>query len=137
MINKIMIAWSTICLIVVATEMERRWKDIEGGHVLSWSRHITGQDTTTRTTWHEFKSVAVIPGYQKACGDDRHDDEIWVIVDRTIDGNDYRFVEQFQSLDWGDDADYCWFVDSGIADGNSYALAAVDAIPPAATRDEA
>jgi hypothetical protein len=104
------------------TAQQRRMLDaIDQGSVFAWSRHITGQDTTTLTTWDEFESVAVIPGTStRANGDTRLDDEVWVVVKRTVDGNDIRFVEQFQPMDWGDDPDYCWFVDcSGGASHSS------------------
>lgn len=84
--------------------------------VLAWGRHVTGQDVNDMTSWDEFESVAVIPGSsERANGDDRDDDEVWVIVKRTLDSNDYRFIEQFQPLDWGDDPNYCWFVDCAFA----------------------
>jgi hypothetical protein len=80
--------------------------------VLAWARHITGQDVNDLTSWDEFESIAVIPGGSaRANGDTRVDDEIWAIVKRTVDSNTVRYVEQFQPLDWGDDPNYCWFVD--------------------------
>ena len=109
------------------TDFQRRWSEIEGGRVLAWGEHITGQDTDTRTTWHDFKSVATIHGRSaKENGDVREDDELWAIVDR---GDLGTFVEQFQALDWGDDADYCWFVDAGPSDANSLGRAATPGTP--------
>ncbi len=100
-----------IISLIFANPQEQRWLDIESGHTLAWARHITGQDTDTRTTWHEFKSIATIHGKSaKANGDIRQDDEVWVVVDR---GDLGTFIEQFQALDWGADSDYCWFVDCG------------------------
>jgi len=66
--------------------------------VIAWTKQITDGD---------FESVAVI-----SSGED--EDEVWVSVKRTIDGTDYRYIEQFQPFDWGDDQDDCWFVDSGL-----------------------
>lgn len=66
--------------------------------IVAWS-HIT--------TDGDFEAVAVIPS------DD--EDEVWVEVKRTIDGNDYRYIEWFQPRDWGDDQTDCWFVDSGLS----------------------
>jgi hypothetical protein len=81
--------------------------------VVAWSRHITGQDVNDLTSWDLFESVAVIPGRSlKENGDTRLDDEVWAVVKRTIDSNDYKFVEQFQPLDWGEDDDYCWLAAS-------------------------
>lgn len=56
----------------------------------------------------DFKSVAMIPGSTS--------DEIWTIVERTVDGNTVKYIEQFQALDWGSDSNDCWFVDSGTDD---------------------
>lgn len=65
--------------------------------VIAWARHVTDG---------EFESVAVVPGSEE--------DEVWVVVNRTIDSNTVRYVEQFQPFDWGDDQDDMWFVDSGL-----------------------
>lgn len=66
--------------------------------VVGWARIVTDGD---------FESVAVIPS------DD--EDEVWVTVERTIDSNTLRYVEQFQPRDWGSDQNDCWFVDSGLS----------------------
>jgi hypothetical protein len=88
---------------------------IDEGSVLAWARHITGQDPNDMTSWDEFESVAVIPGRSaRANGDTRLDDEIWVVVKRTVNGTDSRYIEQFQPMDWGPDPNYCWFVDCGL-----------------------
>lgn len=80
--------------------------------VLAWAEHITGQDPNDMNDWDDFESVAVIPGTSnRADGTARNDDEVWVVVKRTVDSNEVRYIEQFQSLDWGDDPNYCWFVD--------------------------
>lgn len=52
-------------------------------NVVGWHRHITDG---------EFESVAVIPGDS--------DDEIYVVVKRTIDGNVVRYIERFASREW-------------------------------------
>ena len=65
--------------------------------VTAWARHITDG---------AFESVAVIPG--------TNEDEVWVVVKRTIDANDVRYVEQMQPQGWGTDPNDCWFVDSGL-----------------------
>lgn len=66
--------------------------------VVAWARHITDG---------EFESVCVIPGTDE--------DEIWVVVKRTIGGTDVRYIEQMQPQDWGTDSNNCWFVDSGLS----------------------
>ncbi len=65
--------------------------------VVGWARHITDG---------EFESVATIPGSDE--------DEVWVIVKRTINGSDVRYVEQLQSRKWDSQED-AWYVDSGLA----------------------
>ena len=62
---------------------------------------------TLQTTDGDFESVCRIPGLT-------YEDEIWVVVKRTIDGNDKRYVEKFEPRDWGNDPNDCWFVDSGL-----------------------
>jgi len=80
--------------------------------VLAWSRHITGQ--TDSDTWDEFESVAVVPGGStRADGTTRLDEEVWVVVKRTVNSSTVRYIEQFQAMDWGTDSDYCWYVDCG------------------------
>lgn len=65
--------------------------------VVAWARHVTDG---------AVESVGVIPGTEE--------DEVWLIVNRTIDSNTVRYVEQLQPFDWGDDQEDMWFVDSGL-----------------------
>lgn len=65
--------------------------------ITSWSRLITDGS---------FESVAVITGDPE--------DEVWVSVNRTIDGNTKRYVEYFAARDFGTDVDDAFFVDCGI-----------------------
>ncbi|GAI45751.1 unnamed protein product, partial [marine sediment metagenome] len=60
-----------------------------------------------QTTEGDYESVTVIPGTDE--------DEVWVIVKRTIDSNDVRYIERFQPRDWGTDQTDCYFVDSGLS----------------------
>ncbi len=70
--------------------------------VVAWSEHITDGS---------FESIATIPG--------TGEDELWVIVRRTINDNTARYVEQFQPREWASQQ-HCWFVDSGLDfDGGS------------------
>jgi len=64
--------------------------------VLGWHRHITNG---------EFESIAVIPTATE--------DQLWVIVKRTINGVTKRFVEYFHAGDWTEQADV-FYVDSGL-----------------------
>ena len=53
-----------------------------------------------------FEDVGVIPGVTE--------DEIWWIVNRTINGSTKRYIEYFKPRDWGSDQKDCFFVDSGL-----------------------
>ena len=68
-----------------------------GQKVWGWFRVVTDGD---------FEDVAVIPGVDE--------DEIWCIVNRTINGSTKRYVEYFKPRKWGDDQKDCFFVDSGL-----------------------
>ncbi len=42
------------------------------------------------------------------------EDEVWIIVKRTINGETKRYIEYFMPRDWGSDQADCFFVDSGL-----------------------
>jgi hypothetical protein len=44
-----------------------------------------------------------------------YEDEIWVVVKRTIDSNDVRYIEKFAPRDWGSDVNDAWFLDSALS----------------------
>ena len=46
------------------------------------------------------------------------EDELWAVVDRTINSSPVTHIERFETLDWGTDQNDCWFVDSGGTDCN-------------------
>jgi hypothetical protein len=109
-------------------DIRRAEEILTHGGTMSWSRHVTGQDFNDVDVWHNVESVCVIPGSSnKANGDARADDEVWLVANRNIGGVTYKFVEQMQALDWGTDDDYCWFVDGGKA-GNSNGVAEQGAV---------
>ena len=70
----------------------------ESHEVVGWHRHDLNGDV---------ESVAVVPG--------ANEDEVWVSVERTIDGSTVRYIEQMQPFDWGDDQEDAFFVDSGLS----------------------
>lgn len=86
------VLWCVLADGDMATMTYQRENDI-----YAWSLQVTEGD---------FESVAVIPG------DD--EDEVWTIVNRTVDSNSVRYIEQFRPRDWGTDDNDCWFVDSGL-----------------------
>lgn len=65
-------------------------------NVVAWYDHVTDGS---------FESVSVIPGSDE--------DEVWVVVNRTINGSTKRYVEQFQPQEWASQED-CWFTDSAL-----------------------
>ena len=69
--------------------------------IAAWAKQITDGD---------FTSVAVIPGQTGT-----NEDEVWVIVKRTINSSPVFYVEQFQPQDWGSDDNDAHFVDAGIS----------------------
>lgn len=69
--------------------------------VLAWGEHDTDGD---------FRSVAKISG--------TNEDQLWSVVDRTINSANVKYIEQFQPLNWTltsspTDQNDCWFVDCG------------------------
>ena len=57
--------------------------------IFGWARHITGG-----TTDKGFESIAVVEGQGVA------DDEVWVVVNRRVDGADYRYIELIDPTVW-------------------------------------
>ncbi len=72
-------------------------------NITAWSRMIT----TDGNADSDFESIAVINGDPE--------DEVWVIVERTIDSNVVRYIEQFQPRNFGSDPCDAFYVDSGIS----------------------
>jgi len=70
-------------------------------NVTAWSRMVTADSTGDS----DFESIAVINGDPE--------DEIWVIVERTIDSSTVRYIEQFQDRDFGADPCDAFYVDCG------------------------
>ena len=64
--------------------------------VMGWSHIITDGDV---------ESIAVVPSTDE--------DEVWMVVNRTIDDETRRYVEQVQTYDWGTDQVDAFFVDCG------------------------
>jgi len=55
------------------------------------------------TAFHEHETDGYFESVTSIAGSNR--DEVWVVVKRTIDGSDVRYVEQFQTTDWTDQDD--------------------------------
>lgn len=82
---------------------------------------LTAEFAEEVTAWHthitdgEFESIATVPG--------ANEDELWMVVKRTINGNTARYIERLKKREDKTQVD-CFFVDSGI----SYDGAATTAI---------
>ena len=63
--------------------------------------------TTTDQAVAKVESVAVMPA--------ANEDEVWVIVNRTIGGATKRYVEQLKNFDFGEDIEDAFYVDSGLS----------------------
>jgi hypothetical protein len=86
--------------------------------VIGWHRHLTNEGNDL------FESVAINPT------DD--EDEVWVSAQRTIGGEDRRYVEYFKPWKWGDDINDVFFVDSGLTydGGDAVAITGVTRANP-------
>jgi hypothetical protein len=69
--------------------------------VVAWHRHTFGGTAAA------VESVAVIPG-------DLDEDQVWVIVKRTINGGTVRYVEYLKPIDFGTNTSDAFYVDSGL-----------------------
>ena len=65
--------------------------------VVGWSRLVTDGD---------FESVAIIPNGEE--------DQVWVVVKRTIGSTTKRFVEYFKPIEFGKDQHDAFYVDCGL-----------------------
>ena len=80
--------------------------------VVAWHRHIIGGVFGSGTAVVE--SIAVIPG-------DLDEDEVYLVVKRTIGGATKRYVERMSGFDFGSDITDAFFVDSGLTYSGSAA----------------
>ena len=104
-------------------------------NVTAWSLIITGQDANDSGAHDDFKSIVTLPsGGTTPAGDTWLEDQVYAVVERTIDSNTVTTIELFTPLDWGADPNYCWFVDAG-GTGMQYqpGRAAIAAIPGSKT----
>lgn len=85
--------------------------------VVAWQKETFGDDTV--------KSAAVIPG--------TGEDEIWVVIERNINGSEVEYIEQFQPRNWGTDANDIFYVDSGLTydGGATKTITAISKASPA------
>ena len=73
-------------------------------NVTAWSLVITGQDANDSGVHDDFKSICVLPGGGTTpSGDTWLEDQVYTVVERTIDGNSVTTIEYFTPLDRGQD----------------------------------
>ena len=80
--------------------------------VVAWHRHVIGGVFSSGNAVVE--SVATIPG-------DLNEDQVWVIVKRTIGGATKRYIEYLSNFDFGTSVEDAFFVDSGLTYSGSSA----------------
>jgi len=84
--------------------------------VVAWHRHklggtFTGVHRTAASTTYDYglvESVASIPG-------DLDEDEVYLVVRRTINSLEKRFIEKLSPLNFGDDVSDAIFMDSSLS----------------------
>lgn len=74
--------------------------------VWAWHQHFTHHDLENKT-WDKFRDTAAISSNGK--------DEVWFLVDRTIAGQQVRFVEVMADRLPDDDLMQAYFVDAGLS----------------------
>lgn len=92
--------------------------------VIAWSRQIIGGTFEGIASQQAVvESVAVIPG-------DGGEDEVWIVVKRTIDGSTVRYVEYFRPFDYGSEQEDAFFVDSGLEQESPIDITAITKADP-------
>ncbi|MCK5644165.1 MAG: hypothetical protein KAJ19_25425, partial [Gammaproteobacteria bacterium] len=81
--------------------------------VAGWHRHETDGDV---------ESVSVIPG--------DGEDEVWIVVERDIDGTPQKFIERMHSTFTTDDLSDAFFVDSGLTFDDRQAVESMTHVDP-------
>lgn len=92
--------------------------------VFGWHRHQTGWDQVTT----DGVPIADDKGFESACiidGLAGEDDQLWVVVNRTLGANTYRFIERVHAPNWEEtftgapnapapDITKAWYVDCAV-----------------------
>ena len=103
------------------------WCVLEDGNTasLTYNREQDVVAWATHSTDGDFESVAVIPGADE--------DEVWFFVQRVVDSNSVRYIEQMKPRDWGSTQSECFFIDSGLTynGGDAVYITDVDQSDPA------
>lgn len=86
------------------------WAVCSNGTIATMTREVDQevQGWARQTTDGVFESICTIPSQTEP------NDEVWVIVKRTINGTARRYVERFKSMIVPDRQDQCFYVHSGL-----------------------
>ena len=83
--------------------------------VVGWHQHEIGG--TYIGTHESYASATYSHGLvESVCSipTDADEDEVWVVVKRTINSSTKRFIEKLKPIDWGTNINDMFFVDSGL-----------------------
>ncbi len=81
--------------------------------VIAWHSHLLG-GTSSNGSYGSVESVACIPG-------DLNEDDLYMVVERTINSGTKRYVEYLSAYDFGTASADAFFVDSGLTYSGSSA----------------
>jgi hypothetical protein len=86
------------------------WMVCTNGTIATLTREVDQeiQGWSRQTTDGVYESIATIPSLQGPY------DEVWVVVNRTINGSAVRYIERFDTTIVPDRQDQCWYVHSGL-----------------------
>ena len=85
--------------------------------VVAWHEHEMGGEYDNGSQTYDYgfvESVATIPN-------ESGEDEVYVLVARTIDGSTARYIERMKSIEFGSNIEDAFFVDSGLTYSGSAA----------------
>ncbi len=79
--------------------------------VIAWHEHQLGGTLTDGGTTYDYGFVESIASISSS---DRTEEEVYVVVRRTIDGTNVRHVERLKPIDFGTDVTDAFYVDAGL-----------------------
>jgi len=80
--------------------------------VVAWHEHLLGGTFTDGGTTYNYGFVESIASISSS---ERTEEEVYVVVRRTIDGSNVRHVERLKPIDFGGDAEDAFYVDAGLS----------------------
>ena len=79
--------------------------------VVAWHEHQLGGTLTDGGTTYNYGFVESIASISSS---ERTEEEVYVVVRRTINGSNVRHVERLKPIDFGDDVEDAFYVDAGL-----------------------